>query len=424
MPIGPIDRNLSGAAENFGSPYLRDYAHASLAFRSNNYQNAPKFKFLFHTYFEINPEAFQGFNRRGVGPIDSSTNFGIMVKTAQLPTYTVEAETMNQYNRKRIIQKKIKYNPVDIVFHDDNGDQINQMWEAYYTYYYYDALNPNVQFGGSRGSTGSGPNNYNQRNIYNESISGDSNWGFNSDSTTGDQVKKPFFKNITIFGFNQKNFVAYTLVNPIITNYTHGTYDYSAGDGTMENRMTLEYETALYNYGALDGENPTNLIPGGPGNNETYDRTPSPIWNPGSNSLNLGTQGLTASDGGYIQGNRRSNPNDPFGQDLLFENGNGPISEFGPNASNNFDPLENLSVNSGSELESMLTELPDPANRNVEFFNPIPGSTPTLLGTAGSPAIGTDPDDTVIRDEPVSGSQFTGEDLTSGPRLDFDPEDL
>ena len=415
MPIGPFDRNLSGAAENFGSPYLRDYAHASLAFRSNNYQNAPKFKFLFHTYFEINPEAFQGFNRRGVGPIDSSTNFGVMVKQAQLPTFTIEADTMNQYNRKRIIQKKIKYNPVDIVFHDDNGDQINQLWEAYYTYYYYDALNPNVQFGGSRGSAGTGTINYNQRNIYNESISGNSNWGFNSDSTTGEQVKVPFFKNVTIFGFNQKNFVAYTLINPIITNYTQDTYDYSEGSGTMQNRMTLEYETAIYNYGALDGENPTNLIPGGPGNNETYDRTPSPIWNPGANSLNLGQQGLVDSEGGYVQENRRPNPNDPFGI--------GPAGTVGANVANEFDNFPGLDVNSGTALDGSLLNQPAPENRNNNFFFPDAGATPDELSIAGSPPIGINPD-TIIRDEPVTGSQFTGEDLITGPRIDLDSGDI
>lgn len=417
----PIDRNLSGAAENFGSPYLRDYAHAALAFRSNNYQNAPKLKFLFHTFFDINPEAFQGFNRRGVGPIDATTNFGVMVKEVGLPNYVIETDTLNQYNRKRIIQKRIQYRPIDITFHDDNGDQINQLWEAYYTYYYYDALNPNVQFGGSRGSQGSGPNNYNQRNIYNDSIAGDSNWGFSSDSTTGSQVKIPFFKNITIFGFNQKNFVAYTLVNPIITSYTHDTYNYSEGGGTMQNRMTIEYETALYNYGALDGEDPNNLIPGGPGNDETYDRDKSPLWNIGANSLNLGNPDLVASNGGYVQENRRPNPNDPFGRNLSFGAGDGAVFAQGANVSNNFDPLSGLSVNSGLELQSMLLEQPDPNFRNIEFFSPVPGATPGLIGSAGAPPIGTNVEQPVIRDEPVTGSQYTGENLSTGPRVNLDP---
>mgnify|MGYP003352884534 FL=1 len=40
----------------FGSPYLRDFTHAAKTFLPNNYENAPKLKFLFHVVFEINPE--------------------------------------------------------------------------------------------------------------------------------------------------------------------------------------------------------------------------------------------------------------------------------------------------------------------------------------------------------------------------------
>ena len=66
---------LQGAAGTFfGGDYLRDYTHASKTFRPNSYQNAPKFKYLFHTYFEINPAAY------GEG-INTGSNFGILVKS-------------------------------------------------------------------------------------------------------------------------------------------------------------------------------------------------------------------------------------------------------------------------------------------------------------------------------------------------------
>ena len=74
---------------------------------------------------------------------------------------------------------------------------------------------------------------YNTRNIYADSITGDTDWGFVGE--TGNTVnppevvaagttKVPFFKNITIFGFNQHNYVAYTLINPIITRFAHDPY--------------------------------------------------------------------------------------------------------------------------------------------------------------------------------------------------------
>jgi hypothetical protein len=56
---------------------------------------------------------------------------------------------MNQYNRKRIVQTKIKYDPIDISFHDDNGSgvgtanlggTVRALWKAYYNYYYFDGM--------------------------------------------------------------------------------------------------------------------------------------------------------------------------------------------------------------------------------------------------------------------------------------------
>jgi len=239
----------------FGNDYLRDYTHASKTFRPNAYQYAPKFKFLFHVYFEINQSAY------AVG-LPQGANFGLAVKSIKLPSYSFDTHTMNQYNRKRIVQTKIKYDPIDINFHDDNGNLIRNMWYNYYTYYYKDASIPVASVSGRQaqqtgnGSTNSPNNtNYNTRNIYSQSITGDTNWGyvgetpttFNgyTEASTG-QTKIPFFKNVTIFGFNQHNYVAYTLINPIINRFTHDTYDYSQGNGTMTNTMTLDYETVKY----------------------------------------------------------------------------------------------------------------------------------------------------------------------------------
>lgn len=61
----------------FGSDFLRDYTHASKTFRPNAYQYAPKFKFLFHVYFEINPEAYSQ-------NVNTGANFGLAVKTVKI----------------------------------------------------------------------------------------------------------------------------------------------------------------------------------------------------------------------------------------------------------------------------------------------------------------------------------------------------
>lgn len=300
------------ASSFFGSEYLRDYTHASKTFRPNAYQYAPKFKFLFHVYFDINPSAYR------VGLTDDA-NFGLAVKTAKLPNYTFDTHTMNQYNRKRIVQTKIKYDPIDITFHDDNGGastsptgggMIRNMWYNYYTYYYKDASKPIVSISGKLAtttgqaginpSTASAGTGYNTRNIYADSITGNTDWGYIGETGNTNnppevvavgQTKVPFFKNITIFGFNQRNYVAYTLINPIITRFAHDTYNYAEGNGTMENSMTIDYETVKYFTGAMDGKNPSDTVPGF-GLDSHFDRTLSPIARPGSQSTILGQGGL------------------------------------------------------------------------------------------------------------------------------------
>jgi hypothetical protein len=370
----------------FGNDYLRDYTHASKTFRPNSYQYAPKFKFLFHVYFEINQSAY------AVG-LPQGANFGLAVKSVKLPSYTFDTHTMNQYNRKRIVQTKIKYDPIDINFHDDNGNLIRNMWYNYYTYYYKDASIPVASVSGRQaqqtgnGSTNSPNNtNYNSRNIYSQSITGDTNWGYigetpdspstNTQAATG-QTKIPFFKNVTIFGFNQHNYAAYTLINPIINRFAHDTYDYSQGNGTMTNTMTLDYETVKYFQGAIDGKEPSNIVAGF-GLNSNYDKVPSPITRPGSQSSILGQGGLVDGVGGVIS-------------DLSGDNKNvlGAIQKAGAT----YNTLKNINLKQAirSEVTTGITNaIMNPLNntgRNVLFNTLIYGSTPNQKQQANGRAV-------------------------------------
>jgi hypothetical protein len=350
----------------FGSDFLRDYTHASKTFRPNGYQYAPKFKFLFHVYFEINPEAYA----QNVG---TGANFGLAVKTVKLPSFSFTTAEMNQYNRKRIVQTKIKYDPVNISFHDDNGNMVRNMWKAYYNYNYADGTKPKVVFTGARGAAPSQAGTlatYNERTTYTPSITGNDDWGYIGETPNPGGHKIPFFKNITVFGFNQHNFVAYTLINPIITRLNHDTYSYNDGAGTMEMQMDLDYETVVYNEGKLDGRQPSNIVTGF-GLDANYDRTLSPIARPGSNGTILGQGGLVDGVGGVID-------------DLANDNILGAIQKAGTTY-NTFKnaPIKNLVK---SEVVAGITNaVQQTPNRNINVITPVFGSTGTNLGTAGTP---------------------------------------
>lgn len=383
MATGAIKSLLKDVAGGFfGNDYLRDYTHASKTFKSGFYQNAPKFKFLFHVYFDINTNAFEQADTL-------KSNFGILVKSAKLPAFTFDTHQMNQYNRKRIVQTKIKYDPVDITFHDDNNNLINSLWYRYYTYYYSDARNPKVVFSGARGGKPATQSNaggtegpgtladYNNRNQYDDIIGSNNNWGYIGETNipSGPDTRKlPFFKNITIFGLSQHNFIAYTLINPIITRFGHDTYNYEEGSGIMSNQMSLDYETVVYNQGSLDGETPDNIVTGF-GDRANYDRKLSPIAQPGSNSNILGSTGLVAGAGGAMK-------------QLAGGNFIGAVQTAGRiyNSAKNLNLKQTLSSELKQGIQNALNNS-DNTTRQKLFDIPVYGSTPSNQGTASAPPV-------------------------------------
>ena len=393
MAGGAIATFLKDVAGGFfGNDYLRDYTHASKTFRSSLYRYAPKYKFLFHVYFDVNLGA-------DVSNEFKQKNFGLLVKSIKLPTFNFDTHTLNQYNRKRIVQTRIKYDPITITFHDDNTNLINGLWYAYYTYYYKDATKPNVVFSGTRGtSTGTDTaTNYNERNIYNNLNSGTDNWdwGYIGDTSTPSApsgVKTPFFNKITVYGFNQHNFTAYTLINPIITSFGHDTYAYSENSGVMENTMTISYETVVYNQGAIDGTKPDNIVTGF-GSVANYDRRTSPIAIPGSNSNILGQGGIVDGVGGFVQS---------LGQDNVLQ--------AAKIAGTTYNSLKNvgLSTITAEVKQNIQNALQDTSNdtRQKLFDIPVYGQTPALPTAAGTPSGSTQmPNITSIEN---AGKQITG----------------
>lgn len=358
---------MAGFFQNFASdvaagflenPNLRDATHASKTFRSAGYGYAPKFKFLFHVYFELN-DAYIPL----AVPLPTDNNFGLAVKTVQLPKYSFDVHTLNQYNRKRVVQTKIKYDPINITLHDDNNNLIRKLWFNYYTYYFKDAMQLDPMSGVSPSQEG-GVTDINRRNIYDSSIDYDLDWGFIGESskpmtplaTAVGSSKAPFFRAINIYGFNQHNFVLYRLINPMIESFTHDTYDYSQSNGIMEHQMTLQYETVKYYDGAVDGKKPSEIVKQF-GTNDHYDTVLSPIARPGSQSNILGPGGLLSAAGG-------------ISEDLVSGNILGALQKASV-AKNTFkNPQNILNIAKSEVVSGVAASLKGTPNRNTNFNFP------------------------------------------------------
>ena len=280
---GFLDNVFSGALNPKGN--LADWQHGARLYVDDSHRLSPKVKFLYHVSFNINSQASSI-----IPQLTSKHNneLNMLVKSVQLPAYNVQTDVKHQYNRKRVVQKRIDYQPLNITFHDDSFGVTTAMWEAYYRYYFRDGNYAAVQPDGSPDPTKKqfkAPTQFNRGTAFAET---QYRYGFDNDSL------EPFFNSITIYQMSRKKYTAFTLVNPIISQWQHDTMDNSASD-PVSNSMTVDYETVHYSRGSIGKGGPKGFA------QEHYDKTPSPnsLLGGGASSL-LGVGGVLAGGFGVL----------------------------------------------------------------------------------------------------------------------------
>lgn len=228
--------------------YLRSQQHASRLFVDDQFRLLPKSDFLFHVAFSINSKALTDIELSQ----KHKNEINMLVKSIDLPSFTLTTEVLNQYNRKKIIQQTHKFGEITVKFHDDNISIINKLWQNYYRYYYADSIASQT----GRSYT---------RNATKNSSYINSTYGLDNGSTA------PFFNYITIYQMARHEYVSYKLINPIITSWKHNSLDYSK-ESAHDFEMKLAYESVAYGSGVIDKDNgPEGFAV------EHYDLTPSPL---------------------------------------------------------------------------------------------------------------------------------------------------
>lgn len=284
---------FDGFFDNFGSGVLNpkgnlgDAQHASRLYVNGDLQHAPKSKFLYHVRFFLTEPA-----KATIPELRQYDNVvGMLVKSADLPSFSANVETKNKYNRKKNIQTNIEYNPISIDFHDDNFGTTTLLLEAYFKYYYADAVNNEIGAYGNRLGTGNTPYT---------SVDTAKKFRYGLDNNI---PNVPFFDRIEIAQMARRTFTKYTLVNPILTDWQHDSVDNADSAGTMQNQITVQYDTVFYDRGEVEAG--ANGEPPGFGRADHYDTTPSPIT-----LLGGGDVGITGIIGGVgdILGGGFDNP--------------------------------------------------------------------------------------------------------------------
>lgn len=158
--------------------------------------------------------------------IEQSPGF---VRNIKLPDVSIDTNTLNEYNRKRLAHQKVEFSPVTISFFDLINGNTKKLWQLYYQYYFADG-----RFDKSQSV---------KDQKVNEENFDFSQYGYNLDFVGN---TKHLIHSIDIYqvasGFYNKT----TLFNPRIVEFSSDSLSYDSSD-IVEVNYTIEYEWATFN---------------------------------------------------------------------------------------------------------------------------------------------------------------------------------
>lgn len=249
--------------------------HATYNFNQDShtlYRSQPRFPFEYYINFNLNQV---GSAKQFISTFFDTSEFSKvmpLVKSVDMPSMKIETTPLNQYNRKRLSQTSIKFEPVKIVFHDVADGLTLQFWEMYYRYYFADGSEPGINTH-KQGGLSNSLYSYSREKITGGRDTQNIDLSSSAESPTNTDGDKRAMQNIIAdklnnhnFGFNLstvKNirnliqdieiyqvhgglFNRVTLVNPRISAFTHDVLSYAVGDKTLELTFVVEYEYAFY----------------------------------------------------------------------------------------------------------------------------------------------------------------------------------
>lgn len=218
--------------------YFRDGRLASYNFgQTNNYVelNAPRFKFLYFVRIDFNPEV-QQFIQHYFKSYDSALLIPL-IKSVEQPSVKVKNVTLNQYNKKRLSQQAIEFNPVKMTFYDVADGKTLRLWEMYYEYYFKNGVN---SYKVDKTSKQYIKDKFDNDTVSNIFKSGQA--GYNLENVKN---VKQLFSSITIYQVHGGNYSKTMLINPIITDFIPSNMSYS-DNMLCEHTITFSYEDVVY----------------------------------------------------------------------------------------------------------------------------------------------------------------------------------
>lgn len=206
---------------------LKDSRTAANTFRLNstNWDGVPKPKFLYYVRF---------MKSGGSGNTDSGTDWtkgvGVLAHTVKRPSITFETETLNQYNKKRVIQKKQEFDEISVTFHDTVDQRAFNMFYDYYRFYYGEPRHEQVSDW--------------SWDIMSATMKQAGNWGFIPPAVDPDYSY--YFSHIELYYIYGKTYTQINIIHPKITSMDLDDLSYDEGNGTLNITTKFAHEGFIY----------------------------------------------------------------------------------------------------------------------------------------------------------------------------------
>jgi hypothetical protein len=166
--------------------------------------------------------------------IDANDDVWLLTDAVSLPGYRYNTQTLNQYNRKRVVQTRIDYDPIQMSVVDTVDNSFLKLLISYNQHYF-----GNMNTGGqARGALLKTPEEY----VLDTTVDSPFNFGYHPTQHT----QKYFFDTITIhrqYGGEDQRVI---IINPLISQVQHDQLTYAAGADAVRWNLTLEYEGIRY----------------------------------------------------------------------------------------------------------------------------------------------------------------------------------
>jgi hypothetical protein len=393
--------DLTGA----GFFYEKTSRHATYNFNleaPSLYRNFPRLPFEYYINISLNNVGTAASYIQSYFNAAQWQQIAPIVKTVEMPSFKIQTDTINEYNRKRISQTKIINEPVKVVFHDVCDGKTLKFWEMYYRYYFLDgnepgkneaaqnppnnkkysveqflqnitpAFNPNLAslpssivnaFQPASPTSADLPYNTvgtkeNNNNILANTLN---NWQFGFNLPQVSNIRN-LIQAIEIYQVHAGRFNQVVLVNPRISAFTHDVLNYAGADKTLELTFTFEYEYAYYIIQNMQLNDPVKGYGGQSNNDSTITQYTHGEF------LDLPALAFTAQLNEFLEAN---NP--------LLQSSNPILSRIGQNTQ--------------TALTSVVGSYASSAVRTVSAsaLNGLANISPTPYHPQGAPSISTRP---------------------------------